>query len=169
MRRLITFVFFFIVAICFAGCTRPKNVTENQINVMENFTKWAEIYQVTLNSYLKQDTALNEGIEFIAIDFSTLEFSNEYDKRAIVTWFEKKQFYVKDINLDGLRKEDLFDGTFISNGIFLTINKITEKNNEIIIEGMKYRGVRAANWFETKWQLNNDIWEFTETVMTSIS
>ena len=34
---------------------------------------------------------------------------------------------------------------------------------------MKYRGGLGANGFETKWRLNNGIWEFVETVMTWIS
>ena len=171
MRKLLIFGLFFTLVIGFIGCSRQRNGTENPTNDIGNLTKWAEIYQVTLDSYLKQDTALNEYIDFIAIDFSTLEFTNEEDKKLIVTWFESNHVPVKDSNLDGLRAEGLFDEErlFIPDGVLLEINKVTEKNNEIIIEGMKYRGGLGANGFETKWRLNNGIWVFIETVMTWIS
>jgi hypothetical protein len=161
MRKLLTFSLCFIVTICFIGCSRTKNVTEN---TTLNLTKWAEIYQITLNSYLEQDTALNENI-----DLTTLEFANDNDKKTITLWFEENYVLVKDINLDGLREEGFFDGKYISDGVFLKINKVTENNDEIIIEGMKYRGAMAANWFETNWRLNNGIWEFIGTIITMIS
>jgi len=171
MRKLLIFGLCFTLVIGFIGCSRQRNSTENPTNGIGNLTKWAEIYQVTLDSYLKQDTALNENIDFIAIDLSTLEFTNEDDKKLIVTWFESNHVPVKDSNLDGLRAEGLFDEErlFIPDGVLLEINKVTEKNNEIIIEGMKYRGGLGANGFETKWRLNNGIWEFVETIMTWIS
>jgi len=171
MRKLLIFGLCITLLIGFIGCSRQRNSTENPTNSIGNLSKWAEIYQVTLDSYLKQDMALNENIEFIAIDLSTLEFTNEDDKKIIVTWFENNHVPVKDSNLDGLRAEGLFDEErmFIPDGVLLEINKVTEKNNEIIIEGMKYRGGLGANGFETKWRLNNGIWEFVETVMTWIS
>ena len=165
-----------MLTICFSGCSRHRNGTVNIDNGTENqitlyLTKWAEIYQITLESYLAQDTALNENIEFIAIDLSTLELANDDDKKQVLIWFEKKYMPVIDTNLDGLRKEGLFDEDhmYIPNGVLLTIEKVTEMNNEIIIQGMKYRGGLGANGFETKWKLNKGIWEFIETVMTWIS
>jgi hypothetical protein len=170
MRKLITLTLCFVIVINFFGCSRSKNLSENIMAEKENQTKWAEIYQITLNSYLEQDTALNENIDFIAIDLSTLEFANDYDKNIIVIWFEKNHVSVKNINLEGLKTEGLFDGRRISDGVFLKIDNVTEMNKEIIIEGMKYRSALGANWFRTKWLLNNNgIWEFVETVMTSIS
>ena len=162
-HKLLTFSLCFIVIICFIGCTRTKSVLES------TKTRWAEIYQITLDSYLEQDTALTENIDFIAIDLTTLEFANDDDKKVITLWFEERYVPVKDINLDGLREKGLFDGMYISDGVFLKIISVTENDDEIIIEGMKYRGARAANWFETKWQLNNGSWEFMGTVMTMIS
>ena len=171
MQKLLLFGLCFSLLIGFIGCSRQKNGTENPTNYISNLTKWAEIYQVTLDSYLKQDTALNENIDFIVIDLSTLEFATEEDKKLIVTWFESNHKPVKDSNLDGLKAQGLFDDEllYIPDGVLLQITAVTEKNNEIIIEGMKYRGGLGANGFETKWRLNNGIWEFIETVMTWIS
>ena len=156
-----------ILAMSFAGCSRTKTGTEK----LSELSDWVQIYQITLESYLEQDTALNENIDFIAIDLSTLEYTNDEEKEVITAWFESRHMPVRNTNLDGLRAEGLFDeeGMYISAGVLLLINKVTEKNNEIIIEGMKYRGALGANWFETKWQLNNGIWEFIGTVMTMIS
>ncbi|MCL2844525.1 MAG: hypothetical protein FWE23_03615 [Chitinivibrionia bacterium] len=170
-RNIWRTAFCFVAAIFFVGCPRPvnENVAENPNNTAENLTKWAKIYQITLNSYLEQDPALNENVDFIAVDLSTLEFADDNDKKAIVAWIELKHAPVKNTNLDGLRAENLFDGMRIPNGVFLTINKITERENEIIIDGMKYRGARAANWFRTNWRFNSGAWEFVETTMTMIS
>jgi hypothetical protein len=153
-----------MLTICFVGYSQIIDVTGN-------LTKWAEIYQITLDSYLKQDTALNEGIDFIAIDLASLEFTNDYDKENIVIWFENHHVPVIDTNLSGLKDRGLFNEEFmyIPDGVFLKIIKVTEMNNEIIIEGMKYRGAEGANWFRTIWKLNNGIWEFISTFMTMIS
>jgi hypothetical protein len=58
---------------------------------------------------------------------------------------------------------------YIPDGVLLSIGKITETDNEIIIEGTKYRSGEGANGFRTKWRLNNGVWKFIETVMTWIS
>jgi hypothetical protein len=149
-------------AICFVCYSQSVSFTENM-------TEWAKIYQITLDSYLRQDTALNEDIEFIAIDLTTLEFTNDYDKEAILSWFESHHVPVLDTNFDGLKDKGLFNGLYIPDGVFLKIDRVIEKDNEIIIYGIKYRGVDGANWFRTNWRLNNGIWEFTETVMIMIS
>ena len=161
----------FALAISFLVYSQHGNIAENLTNSTENLTKWTEIYQITLESYLKQDTALNENIDFIAIDLAALEFANDYDKKAIAAWIGREYVPVIDANMDGLRAKDLFDekGMYIPDGVFLSINEVAETDSEIIIKGMKYRGARAANWFETKWQLNNGIWQFAETIMTMIS
>ena len=170
MRKLLVFALCLIAAICSSTCSFLKNVPENQIDVIQNQTKWAEIYQITLNSYLERDTALNHNIEFIAIDLSTLEYANDIDKNIIITWFELNYVPVKNNNLDGLKAEGLFDGMYIHDGVFMRINNVIENNREIIIEGMKYRSGLGANWFKTIWRINNNgIWEYKETVMTMIS
>jgi hypothetical protein len=164
--KQITFIFVLaILAIMVITCNR----TTTQQNSTENLTKWARIYQVTLDSYFRQDTALNENIEFIAIDLTTLEFTNNYDKEAILIWFESYHVPVLDTNFDGLIDKGLFNGRNIPNGVVLTIDKIIESDNEIVIYGSKYRSVRGANWFRTNWLLNNGIWEFTGTVNVGIS
>jgi len=154
----------FIILFLGLSCSTPGKDTQE-------ITQWAEIYKITLDSYLLQDTALNENINFIAIDFSTLEFANDDDKKEISMWFENKQLTVIDTNFDGLLSEGLFneEGMYITDGVLLAIINVTERSNEIIIEGMKYRGALGANWFETRWLRNNSVWEFSETVMTMIS
>jgi hypothetical protein len=88
-----------------------------------------------------------------------------------VEWFEINYVPVINTNFDGLREAGLYneESMGIPDGILLTINKVSEKNNEIIIAGMKYRSSEGAYWFESKWRLNNGIWEFVGTVMTAIS
>ena len=102
------------------SCSTPENDTQE-------ITQWAEIYKITLDSYLLQDTALNENINFIAIDFSTLEFANDDDKKEISMWFENKQLTVIDTNFDGLLSEGLFneEGMYITDGVLLTIINVT--------------------------------------------
>jgi hypothetical protein len=168
MRKLLTFGLCLIFVISIIGCSRQKNNTKNGA---ENITKWSEIYQITLASYLEQDTALNENIDFIAIDLSLLDYISDEDKKPIFTWFENRYVPVIDTNLDGLKEKGLFneEAMYIPNGVLLSITKVSESNKEIIIEGMKYRGGLGANGFETKWLLKDGSWQFVETVMTWIS
>ena len=179
MYKRLFFCICLISAIVFVGCLWQRNNIDQQLpsiiktaeNGTGNLTKWAIIYQSTLESYLLQDKALNENIDFIAINLSKLEFANDEDKKSIAAWFEKHYVPVKDTNLAGLKAEGLYDEKRMSipNGVLLTIHEIIEKNNEIIIRGTKYRASEGANGFETKWQLNNGIWKFVETVMIWIS
>ena len=153
-----------MLIISFMGCSGTEKETQE-------ITQWAEIYHVTLDSYLKQDTALNENIQYIAIDFSTLAFATDDDLILIRTLFGINHLPIVDTNLEKIQEEGLFneEEMYITDGVLLSILNVTENENELIIEGMKYRGVRGANWFETKWLLNNGIWEFAGTVMTMIS
>jgi hypothetical protein len=164
MPKQFTFFLCLMLAISFVCYSQSSNDTEN-------LSEWVEIYQITLESYLHQDTALNANIDFIAIDMTTLEFTDDYDKKEIAAWLEKQYVPVIDTNFDGLRTRGLLDemGTYIPNGVFLSIYKVTRTNNEIIINGVKYRSAEGANWFRTTWRLNNGIWEFAGTVMTAIS
>jgi hypothetical protein len=172
MRNLSIFGFCFLLAIHFVGCSQPKknNSTDNFQNTEEP-TKWAEIYKTTLESYLQQDTALNQNIDFIAIDLSAIDYISEADKQVIFAWFESRYAPVINTDLAGLKTKDLFDekAMYIPRGVLLSITNVSESNKEIIIEGMKYCGGDGANGFETKWQLKNDSWVFIETVMTWIS
>ena len=164
MLKQFTFFICLMLAISFVGYSQSSNDTEN-------LSEWVKIYQITLESYLQQDTALNANIDFIAIDLATLEFTDDYDKKEIVTWFEEHYVPVINTNFDGLRARGLLNerGTHIPDGILLSIYRVTRTNNEIIINGGKYRGAEGANSFRTTWRLNNGIWEFAGTVMTAIS
>jgi len=130
-------------------------------------SQWDDIYQRTLWDYMKQDPALNDNISFIAIDLSSLEYANDYDKKVISVWFENQFAPVKDANLDDLKSEGLFDASIssIPNGLLLTIDKVTQSDNEIIIDGTKYRGDDKHDHFETTWQMDNNTWNLVGTKM----
>jgi hypothetical protein len=148
-----------VILAFFSGCSKTVNIA----------SEWTEIYQFSLDSYLNIDTALNEDIEFIAIDFNSLEFANETDKKNILNWISENHAPVIDSDLQGLEEKELFDGKIIPDGVFLKILDVSVRENEIIITGMKYRGARAANWFETRWQQIGGIWKFVGTEMPMIS
>ncbi|MDR2906066.1 MAG: hypothetical protein LBU73_08945 [Helicobacteraceae bacterium] len=172
MRKLLIFALCLISAINFIGCSQPKNNSfKDNLQSAAESTKWVEIYKITLKSYLELDAALNENIDFIAIDLSFLDYISDEDKKAIFMWFESRYAPVIDTNMDGLKAKGLFDekAMIIPNGVLLSITKVSASNKEIIIEGMKYRGGLGANGFETKWRLKNDSWEFIETIMIWIS
>jgi hypothetical protein len=172
MKKQLLFCLYLMLAICFIGCSKSGNSTENLTgNSKENLTKWAEIYQITLDSYFEQDTVLNSDIVFIAIDLDALQFANDYDKETIVKWFESQYVPVLDTTFDGLRERGLIDEkySYIPDGFFMGINRVIETDNEIIIYGTRYRGDEGAYGFRSNWLLNNGIWEFSGTVMVWIS
>ena len=48
---------------------------------------WSAFYTQTLHSYMFQDTALSEDIDYIAIDLSSLEYASAEDKERVADFF----------------------------------------------------------------------------------
>ena len=133
---------------------------------------WGAFYIQTFSSYLMQDTGLNEGIDYIAIDLSSLEYASETEKESVADYFSSAYVPVIDADLEKLIEEGLFDEDIMGlpDGLLLQIQSVTRSGDEIIIEGMKYRSGLGANGFETRWTANADgTWTMHDTFMKWIA
>lgn len=64
-----------------------------------------EIYSVALDSIMEEDKALSSDMEYIAIDMSNFEETNESDKEEILSYFkEKYKVDVIDSTYEQLKK-----------------------------------------------------------------
>jgi len=81
---------------------------------------------------LKQYKALNENIDFIAIDLSALAQTNEEDKQRVVNYFEDNYYPIINADLDRLEEEGLFDRQrlFIPDGVLLQIQSVESSYGE---------------------------------------
>jgi len=133
---------------------------------------WAAVYIQTFRSYFLQDTALNEDINYIAIDLSSLEYASADERESVADYFSSVYLPVIDADLEKLMEEGLYDESIMGlpNGVLLQIQSVTRNGDEIIIGGMKYRSGLGANGFETKWTVNaNGSWTMHDTYMTWIA
>jgi len=133
---------------------------------------WGAFYIQTLHSYMFQDTALSENIDYMAIDLSSLEYASAEDRENVADFFSSAYVPVIDADIERLKEEGLFDESTLSlpNGVLLQVQSVSRSGEEIVIQGMKYRSGLGANGFETKWTANADgSWTMHETVMIWIS
>ena len=147
----------------------PTDETDDEPGAPED---WGAIYIQTLHSYLLQDTALNENIDYMAIDMSSLEYASAEEKERVADFFDSAYVPVIDADLEKLIAEGLYDESTMSlpNGVLLQVQSVTRDDDEIIIKGMKYRSGLGANGFQTKWTVNADgTWTMHDTEMTWIS
>jgi len=133
---------------------------------------WGAFYIQTLHSYMFQDTALSDNIEYMAIDLSSLEYASTEDREKVADFFSSAYVPVIDADIERLKAEGLYDESTMSlpNGVLLQVQSVSRSVDQIVIQGMKYRSGLGANGFETKWTANADgTWTMHETVMIWIS
>ena len=132
---------------------------------------YAEIYSLTLDSYMPIDSALNYEMKYIAIDTKTLKNATKEDVKYILEYFDKYGVDVIDESSESLAEKGLIrkeKGNSLE-GILLSIDKVEAKSDkEIILEGSKFKsglgaiGVRTIIIYDDKWKIK-------ESSMTYIS
>ncbi|GED72962.1 hypothetical protein BRE01_66640 [Brevibacillus reuszeri] len=129
-----------------------------------------EMYSLALDSYMPLDTALNHEIQFIAIDFSTLQDIEQDDKEYITNYFKKYNVNVIDSTLDNLRKKGMYDPeTLVLKGLLLKITKADFSNQQVILEGTKYRAGDGAIGVKTILENKDGKWRVIESKLIWIS
>jgi len=131
-----------------------------------------EIYTVALDSIMEQDEALSSEMEYIAIDMSNFEEVDEGSKEAILSYFkEKYKVDVMDATFEQLKEKGLYNPDTLSlDGVLLRIEKVEFKfNNNIFIEGSKYRSGLGAVGVEVTVHHKGSTWKPKEVKQTWIS
>lgn len=131
----------------------------------------AEMYCIALNAIMKEDEALEDGMEFIAIDMSHFDELDREEKDRILQFFEEKyKKNVMDATFEELEEQGLYDHETMSlDGILLEIDEIEFKYKTIFIEGSKYRSGVGAVGVEVIVHQEDDKWKVKESKMTWVS
>ncbi|MDQ0233344.1 peptide ABC transporter substrate-binding protein [Metabacillus malikii] len=121
-----------------------------------------DIYIVALETIMEQDESLNKDVKFIAIDMGNFEKINQHDKEYILT--SLKETYNVDVfeaTFEQLKEKGLYDEDTMSlDGVLLTIDNIQYTfNNQVQLEGSKYRSSLGAVGIEVKVHYNDDKWQ----------
>ena len=100
--------------------------------------KW-EVYCIALDSLVSDDIALNQGMEYIAVNINSLEGINEKDNEKVLKYFEKYNVKVVNESFETLREKGMVkDGNGID-GLLLSVDKSNTYITVLILEQSKFR------------------------------
>lgn len=164
-------VFAVILLLFTAGCSKSdgKNTIEspeNQEAVYVDRATLCYVYIQAIDNLLEEDTALNEGMKYIAIDMETLKGINRDDEKTITEYFERKYTKVKNASLEDLKKEGEFDvrNKLLKNGVAVKVNKVVEfTDDSIIFEASKFKSGLGAIGMEFKFKKQDRVWKLDDS------
>ncbi|MCA1055855.1 peptide ABC transporter substrate-binding protein [Rossellomorea aquimaris] len=128
----ICFSIVLVVSIWLSGCNAGVEPKDHM----------GEIYSVALNSLMEEDVALNDHIDFIAIDMSQIEHFKERDREQVLSNFkERYKVDIMEATFEELKEQGLYnEETMALDGVLLKIEKVDVTfTNEVVLEGSKYR------------------------------
>lgn len=129
-----------------------------------------ELYSLALDAYMPIDEGLNGGMKYIAIDMSNLNDIDETDKKQILKYFGKYNVEVMEATYDQLKEKGLYDPiTMVLNGVLLRVEKTEISNNQIVVEGSKYRAGDGAIGTKVIIEYKNGKWQVSKADSTWIS
>lgn len=131
-----------------------------------------QLYGLAFEAMMPIDEALNEDMQYIAIDFSVLSQLTDEDKRYIEEYMGRFAAPVKDATFEQLKEsedDDFNDNGMVLRGVLLQIDKVEISENGAIIEGMKYRSGNGAIGIHIELTLEDGAWKVKEAVSTWIS
>ncbi len=164
-------VFLIILLLFSTGCSKPVDTnaavsSKRQKAGYEDKTSLCYIYVQAIEILLEEDTALNQGMKYIAIDMDTLKGISRDNEKEISEYFEKKYTKVKDASLEDLKKEGEFDARnkLLKNGVAVKVNKIMEFTDESIeFEASKYKSGLGAIGMEFKFKKQDNGWKLVDS------
>lgn len=151
-----------ILALLLSACAKGENPEEHV----------AEIYSAALNSIMKEDPGLNNGMEYIAVDITNINDLAEKDKEEILSTIQKE--YKVDVMIatfEELKEKGLYNpDTGELYGVLLKLDKVDFKfNNQVFFEASKYRSGLGAIGVEGTIHFDEGEWEIKELNHTWIS
>ncbi|AKG34408.1 hypothetical protein [Paenibacillus durus] len=129
-----------------------------------------ELYSLALDAYMPIDQGLNSGMKFIAIDMSNFKDIDETDKEQILKYFDKYNVEVMEASYEQLKDKGLYDPqTMVLNGVLLRVEKTEISENQMVIEGSKFRSGDGAIGMKVIVEYSNGKWQVTKADTTWIS
>jgi len=154
-------VLVFVLLFFLAACSKEVNPREHL----------SEVYSAALDSIMEKDEALSSGMQFIAIDMSSLTGLNEQSKKEILGYFKQKySIEAMEASYEKLIEQGLRDPeTLVLKGVLLRIEKIDFVSGDLLFEGSKHRSGDGAVGVKGIVHFKNDQWVTKESMKTWIS
>lgn len=159
--KLKLFSIIIIFSLLLVSCTKEVNLDQQM----------GEIYNVALESLMELDKGLNGGMEYIAIDMSNLDLSDN-DRAEIMDFLKNKyNVDVKSATYEELKEQGLYNPeNMVLDGVLLKIEKVDFKdNNDVQFELSKYRAPLGAIGLEVVVHYKDGKWQIKEKNNTWIS
>lgn len=115
---------------------------------------------------MKKDKALNNDMEFIAIDMRNFDGVNEEQKKTILNYFQDKyKVEVMEATMDELKEKGYYNPEILAlDGVLLRIEKVDFKfNNNVLFEGSKFKSGKGAIGVESTVHYKNGEWQIKES------
>ena len=148
---------------CFAlsGCGQKEGTAEHL----------DDAYGLALNLLVETDPALNQSMDYIAVDMETFEL-DAGDKESILRSLETKYGVdAMDASFEELKAQGLYDEESGSlAGILLTIEEMeTNFNGSITFTGTKMKSGLGAVGVESTLEFDDNRWKVQESKQTWVS
>ena len=160
MKRLFSIIV--AVAIICAACQWQYDPKESM----------PEIYSKIIYAVFLEDEAMNDNIEFLAVDMHNFKYITDDEKLEIVELLSLKvSVPVYDATMDELKEQGYFDEEQLYlSGVLIEIPDLALKwNNTVSFEAQKYRGGKSAIGIEGRVKTNEGQWRVVDINMLWIS
>ncbi len=159
MKRRLAFVLTLILSITMIGCQSEK--TEASLS---------DLYIQVFQELIETDSELNGDLEFIAVDFDSIQGLTDDDKDQINEYLAKEfEVDVKNASLQNLKEQGLYDeeNLAIIHGVLLKIDTYEENTEKLIkLSASKYKSGKGAAGMQFTFELNGDQWELIDSEST---
>ncbi len=148
MARKIIILFILSIAIFTAACTQSEVVDK------------VGAYTTVIDKLYEEDTALNNNINYIAVDTSSIINLNDEEKAALLKELESYGFTVLDMTIEELKEEGYIKDLYFEEGILFEIEDEPIEGNSITMDISKWRsGLGAIGYDGTVVTFKNEKWE----------
>lgn len=137
-----------IVSICAMTLIVTITFLNTYYEAKQNIWK---ICSLALEAGVEMDPGLNDGMKYIAIDFtSAINFSPKDKQRVISYFYNRYQIDVIESSYEELRANGLVGDDNSIEGILLSIDKVSTGFLSVNIEGRKFKSGLGAIGFKSK-------------------
>lgn len=169
-------VFLILITMLCAGCVQSPTNDEisqsetSQTSINDPAADPVGAYLLVIDDLFNQNLNLNNNIEYLAIDCSTMVNLTAEGRARLLVELEKYNLNILDKTMDQLIAEGFITNLSFENGIFFEIKDQPLKASAIVMNAMKWRsGLAAYGWKNRTVTWQNNSWTLDETGETIVS
>lgn len=152
MKKILVILFIFLILVM-AGCTDKQAP-----NVVDAYT-------MVIDKLYMEDSGLNDGIKYLAIDTSLMvNLTDDVKKAELLKQLKNYGFIVLDTTFEELEKKGYIHDLYFKEGILFRIEDEPIKNNSIIMKASKWRsGTGAMGYDNLIIEYKNNKWKISKS------